>query len=74
VVVLESEILYNEKYPLSVEAQSKDYVLEIGKAYIERPGTDATICTFSRMVGESLKAAAELEKEVPKDLTRRKIV
>jgi len=63
VVVLESEILYNEKYALSPEAQSKDYVLEIGKAHIERAGTDVTICTFSRMVGESLKAAAELEKE-----------
>ena len=64
-VVLESEILYNEKYPLSVEAQSKDYVLELGKAYIERPGTDVTICTFSRVFGECLKGAGEREREIP---------
>lgn len=63
-VFLESEIGYNEKYPLSVEAQSKDFLLEIGKAHIERQGSDVTICAFSRIVGETLKAAAELEKEV----------
>jgi len=63
VVVLESEILYNEKFELNAEAQDKSFVMPIGKAHIERKGTDVTIVTFSRMVGESLKAAAELEKE-----------
>jgi len=63
VVVLENEILYNEKFELSPEAQSKDFLIKIGKARIERKGSDVSIITFSRMVGESLKAAAELEKE-----------
>lgn len=55
VVVLESEILYNETFELSPEAQDKDYVLPIGKAHIERAGSDVTIVTFSRMVGYSLQ-------------------
>jgi len=62
-VVLESEILYNEKFTLSPEADGKDFVIPIGKAHIEKKGSDVTIVTFSRMVGESLKAAADLEKE-----------
>jgi len=63
VVVLENEILYNTSFELSVEAQSKDYVIPIGKAKVEREGSDITIVTFQRMVGESLKAAEQLEKE-----------
>jgi pyruvate dehydrogenase E1 component beta subunit len=63
VVVLESEILYNETFELSPEAQSKDYVLPIGKAHIERAGDDVTIITFSRMVGYALQAADKLAQE-----------
>jgi len=63
VVVLENEILYNEKFALSPEAQDKNFLIPLGKAHIARQGTDVTICTFQRMVGEALKAAAELEKE-----------
>ena len=63
VVFLENEILYNETFELSKEAQSPDFVLPIGKAKVEREGKDLTIVTFQRMVGESLKAAVELEKE-----------
>jgi len=63
VVVLENEILYNEKFTLSVEAHSKEFLIPLGKAYIEKEGSDVTIVTFSRMVGECLKAAAELEKQ-----------
>jgi len=63
VVVLESEIGYNEKYELSPEAQDKDFVLPIGKAHIEKQGSDVTIIAFSRIVGETLKAAVELEKQ-----------
>jgi len=57
VVCLESEIGYNESYELSPEAQSKDFVLDIGKAHIEREGKDITVFTFSRMVGVALEAA-----------------
>merc|ERR1712137_1227697 len=63
VVFLENEILYNESFELSSEAQSSDFVLPIGKAKVEREGSDLTIVTFQRMVGESLKAAETLEKE-----------
>jgi pyruvate dehydrogenase E1 component beta subunit len=63
VVFLENEILYNETFELSEEAQGKDFLIPIGKAKIEREGNDVTIVTFQRMVGESLKVAAELEKE-----------
>lgn len=62
VVVLENEILYNESFELSPEAQDKEFLIPIGKAKIEREGKDVTIVTFQRMVGESLKAAAELEE------------
>ena len=40
-----------------------DFVLPIGKAKIEKEGSQVTIVTFSRMVGESLEVAAQLEKE-----------
>ena len=38
VVVLENEIMYGNKFPMSPEAMSPDFVLPIGKAKIERPG------------------------------------
>jgi len=57
VVVLESEIGYNETYELSPEAQSNGYVLPIGKANIEREGSDVTVFAFSRIVGLVLEAA-----------------
>merc|ERR1712196_498321 len=39
---------------------SKDFVLPLGKAHIEREGTDVTLVTFSKMVGYCLDAAEEL--------------
>jgi pyruvate dehydrogenase E1 component beta subunit len=75
-VVLESELLYNESYPLSPEAQDPDFVLPIGRANIEVAGThlslsrsdwllgsDITIISFSRQVGNCVKAAAKLKEE-----------
>lgn len=38
VVVLENEILYGVAFPLSDEAMSKDFLVPIGKAKIERTG------------------------------------
>jgi pyruvate/2-oxoglutarate/acetoin dehydrogenase E1 component len=38
VVVLENEILYGISFPVSDEAMSKDFIVPIGKAKIERPG------------------------------------
>jgi pyruvate dehydrogenase E1 component beta subunit len=63
VVVLENELSYNYKFPLSVEAQSPDFVIPIGKAKIERVGKHVTIITFSRLVGQALLAADQLAKE-----------
>jgi len=63
VVFLENEISYNESYPLSVEAQSPDFLIPLGKAKIEVQGTDITIVSFSRQVGNCIKAAALLKNE-----------
>lgn len=57
VVVLEHELLYGVNFPMSEEAQSKDFTMEIGKAIVEKEGTDVTIITFSRFVGMGLEAA-----------------
>lgn len=62
VVVLENELLYGVSFPVSKEAQDKDFVVPIGKAKIMKSGADVTITAFSRMVGVALEAAAELAK------------
>jgi hypothetical protein len=46
-VVLENEILYGVAFPVSDEAMSKDFLVPIGKAKIERTGKvnlNKTIC------------------------------
>jgi pyruvate dehydrogenase E1 component beta subunit len=63
VIFLESEIAYNYNFPLSDEAASPDFLMPLGKAHIERAGTDVTIVAFSRIVMDALKAAEILEKE-----------
>ncbi|XP_003490054.1 pyruvate dehydrogenase E1 component subunit beta, mitochondrial isoform X1 [Bombus impatiens] len=60
VVVLENEILYGAQYPMSDEALSKDFVLPIGKAKIERVGKHVTLVAHSKAVEEALAAANEL--------------
>ena len=42
---------------------NKDFVLPIGKAKIEREGTDVTIVGFSRILNWCMEAAQQLEKE-----------
>jgi pyruvate dehydrogenase E1 component beta subunit len=63
VVFLENEILYNSTFELSDEAQSSDYVLELGKAHIEREGKHITLISFSRGVELCLEAAKKLEAQ-----------
>lgn len=63
VVVLENELLYGVSFPMSDEAQGKDFTIPIGKAKIEKEGTDVTVFAFSKMVGISLEIAKNLEKE-----------
>src|SRR3954464_2290600 len=48
---------------LREELPEDDYVVEIGKARVARPGRDLTIVTLGEMVLTALGAAAELEKE-----------
>jgi pyruvate dehydrogenase E1 component beta subunit len=57
VLILEHELMYGVSFPMSDEAQSKDFVIEIGKAKFEREGTDVTLITFSKPVGIALEAA-----------------
>ncbi|XP_072386315.1 pyruvate dehydrogenase E1 component subunit beta, mitochondrial [Diabrotica undecimpunctata] len=60
VVFLENELLYGVQYPMSDEALSKDFVLPIGKAKIERPGKHITFVAHSKAVELCLDAAKEL--------------
>ncbi len=63
VIFLENEILYNKSFEVSAEVLDPDFVLPIGKAKIEREGTDLTIVTHTRNVDFSLEAADELKSK-----------
>uniref|UniRef100_A0A2K5C4Y3 Pyruvate dehydrogenase E1 component subunit beta n=1 Tax=Aotus nancymaae TaxID=37293 RepID=A0A2K5C4Y3_AOTNA len=63
VVVLENELMYGVPFEFPSEAQSKDFLVPIGKAKIERQGTHITVVSHSRPVGHCLEAAAVLSKE-----------
>jgi len=60
VVILEHELMYGTSFPVSDEVQHHDFTIPIGKAKIERTGTDVTIITFAKMVGLALEAAEVL--------------
>jgi len=62
VVVLEHELMYGASFPVSDEVRHADFTIPIGKAKIEREGTDVTIISFSKMVGLALEAAEVLGK------------
>jgi len=57
VIFLENEILYGQTFDCPTDP---DFVLPIGKAKIERVGSQVTIVAFSIMVGVALKAAEAL--------------
>lgn len=63
VVVLENELMYGQVFPMSAAAQRDDFVLPFGKAKVERAGTDLTLVTLSRCVGQTLAAAEQLKKK-----------
>ncbi|GJJ07612.1 pyruvate dehydrogenase E1, beta subunit [Clathrus columnatus] len=63
VVFLENEMMYGVSFPMSPEAMSDEFLLPIGKAKVEREGSDVTIVAHSKMVTHSLEAADELAKE-----------
>lgn len=60
VVFLEHEVLYGHSFELP---DVEDFVLPIGKAKIEKVGSDVTIVSYSLGMHYSMLAAKELENE-----------
>jgi len=50
-------------YQTRGEVPDGDYTIPIGKSTVQRPGTDLTIVTYSKMLEVSMKAADQLSKE-----------
>jgi len=63
VVFLENEMMYGKEFSVDDKVMGKDFVLPLGKAKVEREGTDCTIVTFSRPVGIALEAAEKLKAD-----------
>jgi pyruvate dehydrogenase E1 component beta subunit len=60
VLFVEHATMYSERGEVPDDLE---FTLPIGKADVKREGKDVTIITYSKMVGISLKAAAQLESE-----------
>ncbi|MEZ5919056.1 MAG: pyruvate dehydrogenase complex E1 component subunit beta, partial [Alphaproteobacteria bacterium] len=60
VVFLENELLYGQSFEVPT---SEDFVIPLGRAKIERSGSDVTIVAFSIMVGKALEAAEVLAEQ-----------
>lgn len=60
VVVLENEMMYGVEFDVPASVMDKDFLIEIGKAKVEREGTDVTIVAHAKMVGRSLESAEVL--------------
>ena len=60
VIVLENEILYGQSFECPT---ADDFILEIGKAKVEREGSDVTIVAFSIMVSVAMQAAEKLAEQ-----------
>lgn len=56
VIVLEQELLYGMSFPMPQEALSADFLVPIGKAKIEKSGTDITLVGYSLSVKTCLDA------------------
>ncbi|XP_059800206.1 pyruvate dehydrogenase E1 component subunit beta, mitochondrial [Hypanus sabinus] len=63
VVFLENELMYGVPFEVSEEAQSKDFLIPIGKAKVEKAGTHITLVAHSKSVGNCMDAAVALAKE-----------
>ena len=55
--------MYGVSFPMTKEEMSEDFLIPIGKAKIEKEGTDVTVVAHSKMVTHALEAAEQLEKE-----------
>ena len=49
--------MYSWEFEVNDDFNDKEYLIEIGKAKIMKEGKDVTVVSYSRMVGECLKAA-----------------
>ncbi len=59
VIFIEHKMLYNKKGPVPEE----EYTIPIGKGIIVKEGKDVTLVSYSKEIGEAMKAAYELQKE-----------
>jgi len=57
VIVLENEVVYGQSFECPT---SPDFILPLGRAKVERAGTDVTIVAFSIAVGLAMQAAEAL--------------
>ncbi len=60
VMVLEHELMYGQVFETPV---NDDFIIPLGRARVERQGSDITIVSFSVMVGRCLEAAEILANE-----------
>ena len=60
VVFLENEILYGQNFAVP---QDEDFTVPLGRARIEREGSDVTLVAYSIMVGKALEAAETLQND-----------
>jgi pyruvate dehydrogenase E1 component beta subunit len=60
VIVLENELMYGKEFECPTDP---NYVVPIGRAKIERAGSDVTITAQSIMVGKAMEAADALAEE-----------
>jgi len=60
VVFLENELMYGTAFEVGDDVLSKDFVLPIGKAKVERNGNHVTLVSHSKGVQSCLEAAKEL--------------
>jgi len=63
VCFLENELMYGVSFPMTKEEMGDDFLIPIGKAKVEKEGSDITVVAHSKMVTHSLEAAEILEKE-----------
>ena len=63
VCFLENELMYGVSFPMTKEEMSDDFLIPIGKAKVEREGTDVTVVAHSKMVTHALEAAERLEAD-----------
>jgi pyruvate dehydrogenase E1 component beta subunit len=56
-------MMYGIEFDVDSKVMDKDFLIPIGKAKIERVGTDVTITAHAKMVGHSLQAAEILQRD-----------